>query len=381
MDYDKTEQRKGFRGRHPDAWARGKVVAHIALALWFAYFAWGSIAGTFTDWPNHLDVIGIDGRLYYRAACTFVAGGDPWTAAHTFTNTWPASPDGAHIAFNFTGPPPTVLAFVPFVWIPEWLFVIGWMGLTIAAAVYTVRRLHLPIYWLLFPPMVQGVLVANPQVVCLALLLCSSSWLRALAAPMKAYAVIPMVSERQWRALAILAAAGLVSRVVFWPLWHQYIADYAGVQKWLFDFGAGHSASASGPLWIAGATALICLVLFNHRAVGWLAVPILWPAAEYFYATFIMPLRSPCLAAAVACAQAGVYLPGHIHMLSTAQVLVLYTAIMAVRAPLGWLGLPRLAKYIARAARAERPTDADRPAWADDQGGVVRRIDPVSPSR
>src|ERR1700690_2282397 len=125
----------------PAAWRRrvrilaiGRRVAPFGLAVWFAYFAWRTVGGILTDWPAHLDTVGVDGRLYYRAAQTWVAGGDPWTAssAQTFTNTWP--PSGGMIPFNFTGPPPTVLAFVPFVWIPETLFVVGWLALTVADA-------------------------------------------------------------------------------------------------------------------------------------------------------------------------------------------------------------------------------------------------------
>lgn len=297
----KQEQRKGFRGRHPDAWARAKIVGHVALALWFAYWAWTTVEGIFWNWPAHLDIVGVNGRLYYRAAATFVAGGDPWTAttAQTFENTWP--PSGAFIPSNFAGPPPTVLAFVPFVWIPEWIFVPAWLGLTVTAAVYTIRRLRLPIYWLLFPPLVSGISVGNPHIVCLALLLCSSNWLRALAVPMKVYAAIPMVVERQWRALVTVAVAGVVSVVAFWPLWHSYIVDYGAVQDWMVGATDGGFSAARDPrLFAVTAVAIGVLALVDRRAAGWLAVPALWPVSQYFYATFILPLRSPWLAAVIA---------------------------------------------------------------------------------
>ena len=69
-------------------------VAPIVLFVWLAYWGWQSIAGTFSDYPNHLDTLGVDGRLYYRAAATWLAGGDPWTA-YTTTNTWP--PGGSQV--------------------------------------------------------------------------------------------------------------------------------------------------------------------------------------------------------------------------------------------------------------------------------------------
>ena len=82
-------------------------VAPIVLFVWLAYWGWQSIAGTFSDYPNHLDTLGVDGRLYYRAAQTWLAGGDPWTAYVT-QNSFPLS--GVWVKFLFTGPPPTVLA-------------------------------------------------------------------------------------------------------------------------------------------------------------------------------------------------------------------------------------------------------------------------------
>ena len=267
--------------------------ASAALLAWFVYQAWLTVAGIFTDWPFHFDTVGIDGRLYYRAGATWLAGGDPWTA-FTTSNTWP--PSNALVHFLFTGPPPTVLAFAPFAWIPEDAFVVGWLGLSVAAAIYTTRRLHLPIWWVLFPPLVSGLAVGNPQIVCLALLLSSSTWARALAAPMKAYAVIPMVGERQWRALGVLALGVAVSVVIFWPLWQTYAGDYSKVQDWLVGFtGGGYSATRDPRLFVITAAAIGVLLLLDRRAALWLAVPALWPATQYFYATFALPLRSPWL--------------------------------------------------------------------------------------
>jgi len=102
----------------------------------------------------------------------------------------------------------------------------GWMALTIASAFYTLRRLNLPFWWILFPPMVQGIFVGNPHILCLALLLSGSSWLRALAVPMKAYARSPWLptgSGGRWRSWRLPAA---ISLVVFWPLWNTYRIDF-----------------------------------------------------------------------------------------------------------------------------------------------------------
>jgi hypothetical protein len=244
----------------------GRRIAPFALCGWFAYNAWQAIAGVTWDWPAHLDTVGVDGRLYYRAAVAFLAGRDPWTA-YTATNTWP--PSGQWIHELFTGPPPTVLAFVPFAWVPETAFVVGWLALTVAAAVYTIRRLGLPLWWLLFPPMVTGIVAGNPHVVCLALILSSSTWLGALATPMKAYAVVPMVTERQWGALAVLTAGVGLSLVIFWPLWGQYIAEFSTIGSWLVGTTHGGFSAARDPrLLVATAAALGALALLDYRAVG-----------------------------------------------------------------------------------------------------------------
>jgi hypothetical protein len=267
-----------------------------ALFCWFAYWTYRAVGDNFL--PNHQETIGIDGRLYYRAAQTWLSGGDPWTA-YTQTNTWPPGPQ--LVTFFFTGPPPTVLAFAPFTVFPEALFVPAWLGLTVAAAVYTLRRLSLPIWWLLFPPLAAGIVVGNPQVVCLALLLSGSNVLRALAVPMKAYAVFPLFGEGRWRALAILVIAGGISLVAFWPLWSQYVTDYRAIQDWLV--GATHggfSATRDPRLFAITAAAIVALAVIDRRAAGWLAVPAIWPAAQFYYATFALPVITPVFAAILA---------------------------------------------------------------------------------
>jgi hypothetical protein len=345
----KQPQRKRFRGRHSDAFARATTAAHVALALWFAYWAWQLVGGTFSDWPNHLDVLGVDGRLYYRASALWLAGGDPWTAA-TQTNTWPAG--GGLISFLFCGSPLDVLAFAPFAWIPEWLFVIGWFGLTITAAVYILRRLHLGLWWLAFPPLAEALIVANPHVVTLALLLAGSDWLCALAAPLKVYAVIPMVGERRWRALAILTIATAATIVLFQPLWSQYAEHFRAMQSWLNDVtSGGQSATVQPDLWVLGFVSLAVLGVLRSREAGWLAVPILWPAAQDFYASFILPLRSPWLAAALALADGAVYV-GWFGVPSMAQILVAYTVWRALYA----LGA-RLVEMERRRRAANKVTD------------------------
>ncbi len=274
------------------------IAAQVALAAWFAYWSWQILRFYFESFPYHLDMFGFDSRIYLHGAQTWLAGGDPWTA-YASQHAWPQG--AGDVPYYFTGPPPTVLAFAPFAWLPDAPFTAVWQVLTVGSALYILRRLRLPVWWLLFPPLAQAVFIGNPHVVCLALILSGWSVLRALAPAVKAYAVIPMVGERQWRALGILAVAGTLSLVAFWPLWSQYAADYQHIQTWISNATwGGFSASRDPRLFVVAGVALAALAVIDFRAAGWLVVPAMWPAAEYFYASFALPLRSPWLMAALA---------------------------------------------------------------------------------
>jgi hypothetical protein len=274
------------------------MAGQLALAVWFAYWSWQTTHSYFESFPYHLDMVGFDARIYLHATQTWLAGGDPWTS-YVSQHSWAAGAPDAR--YYFTGPPPTVLAFAPFSWLPDGAFTFGWMALTIGAAFYTLRRLRLPFWWVMFPPMTQAVFVGNPHVVCLALLLSGSNALMALSPAVKAYAVLPMIGQRHWRALGMLAIAGALSLVIFWPLWAQYAADYPHVQTWIMNATWGGFSAARDPrLFVVVGAAVGALALIDLRAAGWLAVPALWPAAEYFYATFALPLRSPWLVALLA---------------------------------------------------------------------------------
>jgi len=102
---------------------------------------------------NHL--VANDGRVYRAAAGAWLAGHDPWSAVV----------NGYHAA----APPIAVMAFVPAALVPEDLFVPLWTGICFASALFIVRSLRLPGVWLIFPPLVFGVLLGNPAVPCLAL--------------------------------------------------------------------------------------------------------------------------------------------------------------------------------------------------------------------
>jgi hypothetical protein len=87
-------------------------------------------------------------------------------------------------------------------------------------------------------------------------------------------------------------------------------------------------------LWAFAAILIVVLALMNRRDAGWLAVPTLWPATQFFYATFVLPLRSPWLAAALAVSHRVVF-P------RLSQILVAYLLFRVLRE-----GLPRLGRWM-----------------------------------
>src|SRR5262245_49436598 len=124
------------------------------LAAWFAV-----ISATFVFGPalrgNQL-WFGWDAVVYTHAAQALLTGGSPW-AVEVF---------GIH----FAAPPTGLLPFVPFVWVPDALVAGLWVAIAFGSSVYAVRRLALPWWWLLFPPLVVGIAAGSSAPLVLALL-------------------------------------------------------------------------------------------------------------------------------------------------------------------------------------------------------------------
>lgn len=252
------------------AWL-GPWLGRFGLPIWFA--AW-SIAGVGLlvayEFP-----IGLDARIYHAAAVAWLGGGDPWSARAS--------------VYYFSGLPPTVLAFVPFTVLPETAFTALWLALTLLAAVYIVRMLGLPWWWLLFPPLAEGLFSGNPQVVLLALLLTARG---AFIAPvLKVYALFPLVGELRLRAV-VAALAVLGATVVVAPaLWQTYLAEFARISDYLAAQANGGFSAYSRPILLVPAVAaVVVLALVDRRAAGWLAVVALWPSTQFHYSTLAMPL-------------------------------------------------------------------------------------------
>lgn len=232
---------------------------------------------------------GGDAVLYARGARAFLDGGNPWSAVLV----------GSGQSFHFSGLPPTVLAFIPLAWLPEAVTAWGSVALSVAAAVLIVRRLKLAWWYLAFPPLVLGVYAGNPQIVLLALLLMGAG---PLGAMLKVYAVVPMAGEGRWRGLAVTGAIFAASVAIVPGLWSQWASQLGSVSATLVsEANGGFSAWAQPwPVLVATIIALVIIAVHDRRAAGWLAVPALWPASEYYYATMVLPIATPLLAFAMA---------------------------------------------------------------------------------
>jgi hypothetical protein len=137
---------------------------------------------------------GYDGMLYRDATLRWLAGGDPWALR---------SGDAV-----FGAPPPTLLAMLPFAALPDPLARIALVGLGIVASIWVIRRLHLPLWWLAFPPLVDGLYIANPHVFVVPLLVAGAG---PLAIFVKVYAAAVPVLQLRWRPLAITAGLALLT--------------------------------------------------------------------------------------------------------------------------------------------------------------------------
>jgi hypothetical protein len=267
-------------------------VWQLALLAWFGYWSWASIRTLFINGGK----LAVDARIYYRGAEAWVHGGDPWSAFVYFKE----------LSLHFAAPPPTVLLFAPFTVIPEQLFVIGFTLLSIASGVYLLRKVHLPIWWMFFPPLLIGMLSGNPVILGLACAVSGSKWLAPVAVAAKIYFFLPLIAEWRWRALVLTGVVMAASVVLFWPLWHRYLTEYSAISSTIsFESDGGLSAMRSPILFGITFAMLGLLALIDFRAAGWLAMPALGPFTEFHTSTYALPLMSPILAIGLAVPRQG----------------------------------------------------------------------------
>ena len=165
--------------------------------------------------------------------------------------------------------------------------------LSVVGVVATIRLLKLPWWWVLFPPLVDGAWNGNPQVLLVPLILVGAG---PLAIFLKAYAVIPVVLSLRWRAVIVTVIA-LVVTAPFLP-WGSYIAQFGDLSAALDEQSVGGLSATVLP-WLLP-VAIIALVLCGRERAGWLAVPVAWPATQWYYSTLAIPALTPVAAALMA---------------------------------------------------------------------------------
>lgn len=217
---------------------------------------------------NHL--VANDGRVYRAAAGAWLAGHDPWSAVV----------NGYHPA----APPIAVMAFVPAALVPEDLFVPLWTGICFASALFIVRSLRLPGVWLIFPPLVFGVLLGNPAVPCLALAL-SGRW--TLAATVRPQLGLAMLAERP-RATVAVAAATALSLLVM-PSYLPSIVEIA--RRYASETLVTTNAWGTWAL-VPVAIALVVAARRDLQGAAWVASSACLPILGWYGQTMLMPTRS-----------------------------------------------------------------------------------------
>jgi hypothetical protein len=222
-----------------------------------------------------------DGQLYANAAGDWLAGHDPWST--TF--------NGA----RFAAPPPTLLVAAPFAPFGT-LAGIATGFVCICAAIVAVRKLRLPFWWLAWPPILDAVVVANPDVIVLALLVIARPATDVVATLEKVYAAIPIGTARPRHLIPVVAGLALTAVILPWPAFFRALPDISATLA--EQSGGGLSAYGNWPLFAITAVAVVSL----RRDGGWVAVPALWPSTQLHYAAMSLHVaaRSPLLALGLA---------------------------------------------------------------------------------
>jgi hypothetical protein len=231
-------------------------------------------------WIAKPEVLGIDARHYQRAASVWLAGGDPYSVHEG--------------AVPYLAGPHTLLFYAPTSLLPLAVSVVVWMAIGLAASVWLVRRLGLPMWWLAFPPLAHSLWNGNPQTLALALLLTGGSLAAALGVALKLYTGLALVLRP--RALVVTGLV-LVATLPLVP-WQLYLAEGAAISN--------HLATAwNGSAWrlpLLVPPTLLALWVLRRQGGEWLAVPAVWPATQFYYVAMALPalVKRPIVAAALA---------------------------------------------------------------------------------
>jgi hypothetical protein len=295
------------------------AIQRVGLPAWFLVID--------ALWIVKPDTLGIDARHYQNAAAAWLAGGDPWAVTES--------------GIPYASAPHTLLFYAPTNVLPLTIATWAWLLAGVAAAVWLIRRLELPIWWLAFPPLLHGVWNGNPQTIALALLVQGSLVGAVAAVGLKLYAVIPLLTR--WRHLVI--AGAVIAAVTLILPWQLYLDRGLGV-------GSHLQTAWNGSAWripLLVVPTLVGLWILRRQGAEWFAVPAVFPATQFYYVAMALPalVGRPVVAALLA-------LP----MVLMVPLVVIVLAIREVAFSQGWL--PR--------SRDPRTLDEPAPRLGEDLG-------------
>ena len=159
----------------------------------------------------------------------------------------------------------------PFARLPETVARVVMIRLGVVGSMWVMRRLGMPLWWLAFPPFIDGLYNGNPQVLLLPLLVAG---LAPIAALVKIYAVPVPLLRGEWKAVAATAIVLLVTIPIL-P-WAAYIAQFSSISSTLSEQSDGGMSALAIPVLIP--VAVIALVLMGRRRAAWWVVPVCGPA-------------------------------------------------------------------------------------------------------
>jgi hypothetical protein len=240
------------------------TIVPLLLPIWFATYA----IRTFVHFAAR-DAIGVDLAIYRHAAEVALGGGNPWI------------PDPGWVAF--AAPPPTLLLYYPVTLMPLPIATVVMMLAGVIGAAWAIRHLHLALWWLLFPPLFDALIVGNPDALVLPLLLVRGP-VAGLAAVLKVYALVPLLLQRRWVAVVV---AGGVSALSL-PQVPNFLAAIETVRRALETTA---KLSAWGTLIVV--PVIFALWLLRRHGAEYLVVPTLWPNSQSHYGTMALPAIHP----------------------------------------------------------------------------------------
>ena len=198
-----------------------------------------------------------------------------------------------------------------------------WMAIGLAASVWLVRRLGLPLWWVLFPPLTHAIWNGNPQTVMLALLVAGTAAAGALAAAVKLYAVLPLAFHPRRLAFALIALAVTLPLLPWSSISTADTASDCALRLPGTAAPGGSRCCSRRPCSRCGSS--------GGEGGEWFSVPAVFPATQFYYVSTALPalVGRPAIAALLA-------LP--VPLLTPVVVIVL--AVGAVAGPLlerrGW---------------------------------------------